>query len=86
LTNGDHKMRIATMIFAGSVCALLATLPALAKNPESRKSEDKQATSASCHAYQQAADGSWTEVPCLEPGTAQTQHRPAAKGNEEEQR
>jgi len=78
-------MRIAQVIFVGSVCALAATMPALAKNSEAQKSEDKT-TSASCHAYQQAADGSWTARPCEEAGGVQTQHRPVAKGAEEEPR
>jgi hypothetical protein len=78
-------MRIAKMIVAGSVTALVATMPALAKDTESRKSEAKS-TSASCHAYQQAADGSWAEVPCEEAGGSHTQHRPPAKGGEDEPR
>jgi hypothetical protein len=86
LAKQELKMRIAKMIFAGSVAALVATTPALAKNAESRTSEDKPTTSASCHAYQQAADGSWTQLPCQEPGGAQTQHKSAAKGAEAEQR
>jgi hypothetical protein len=79
-------MRIAQMIFVGSVCALVATMPALAKNSEAQKSEDKSTTSASCHAYQRASDGSWTQLPCQEAGGAQTQHKPVAKGAEEEPR
>jgi hypothetical protein len=74
-------MQIATMIFVGSVAALVAATPALAKNSESRKTDDKS-ESSSCHAYQQAADGSWTQLPCLESGNAQTQHRTAPKNNE----
>lgn len=78
-------MRIANVIFAGSVVALALTVPVLAKNPESRKSEDKSA-SDSCHAYQQAADGSWTALPCQEAGGGHTEHKPVAKGTEEDQR
>ena len=82
-------MRIAQLILVGSVCALVTTMPALAKNSEknseAQKSEDKS-TSASCHAYQQAADGSWTALPCQEAGGVHTEHKPAGKGAEEEQR
>ena len=78
-------MRIARGIFVGSVTVLVALMPALAKDTESRKSEAKS-TSASCHAYQQAADGSWSEVPCEEAGGGHTQHRPPAKGGEDDPR
>jgi hypothetical protein len=79
------NMRIAQLIVAGSVAALALTAPALAKNSESQKSEDKT-TSTSCHAYQQAADGSWTALPCQEAGGVHTEHKQAAKGGEEGQR
>ena len=78
-------MRIATMIFVGSVAVLVATAPALAKDSESHKADDKSG-SASCHAYQQAEDGSWTQVPCQESGNSQTQHRTVTKDSEEERR
>jgi ABC-type phosphate transport system substrate-binding protein len=59
-------MRIAKSIFVGSLAALvLVAAPALAKNSDSQKTEDKQA-SASCQAYQLAPDGSWTPLPCGE--------------------
>jgi hypothetical protein len=80
-------MRIARVIFAGSVAALLAAAPVFAKHPEAQKTgDDGKSTSSSCHAYQQAADGSWTQLPCQEFGNGQTQHRPVAKGGEEEPR
>jgi uncharacterized low-complexity protein len=80
-------MRIARVIFLGSIATLAAvTAPAMAKNSTAQKSED-QSTSSPCHAYQQAADGSWTELPCKEAGSAgQTQHKPAVKGGEDEPR
>jgi len=63
-------MRITDVIFVGSLAALVATTaPALAKNSQSPK-PDQQATSSSCRAYQQAADGSWTQLPCQAPGAA----------------
>jgi hypothetical protein len=80
-------MRIATMILAGSVAALVAAAPARAKNAEAHRTEDKSEAS-SCHAYQQAPDGSWTQLPCQESGNGQTQHRTTPKTieNGEDQR
>jgi len=74
-------MQIATLFFVGSIAALVAAAPALAKNSESHKADDKS-ESSSCHAYQQAPDGSWTQLPCQESGNGQTQHRSAPKNNE----
>jgi len=59
-------MRIAKSIFVGAVAAIRAA-PALAKNSDGRKTEDKTA-STSCNAYQQTPDGSWTPLPCGEMG------------------
>jgi hypothetical protein len=78
-------MRIASVIFVGSVAALLVTATALAKNAQTQKTDD-QSTSSSCHAYQKAADGSWQQLPCQEAGSSQTQHRPPPKSSEEEPR
>jgi hypothetical protein len=89
-------MRVARMIFVGSVAAFaVATAPLLAKNSNSsasnanaQKVEDKPA-STGCHAYQQAPDGSWTPLPCQEAGpTAQapTQHTSATRTPDEETR
>jgi hypothetical protein len=73
-------MRIAYVIFVGSVAALAVfTAPALAKSPTAQKTEEKS-TSSSCHAYQQAADGSWTEVSCQETG-AGGQSQPRTQPN-----
>jgi hypothetical protein len=77
-------MRIAGVIFVGSVAALMAG-PTLAKHPEAQKTDERPSAS-SCHAYQQAADGSWTQLPCQEAGNGQTQHKPVAKGGEDEPR
>jgi hypothetical protein len=92
---GDLKMRIANVIFVGSVAALAVVAgPALSKSPTAQKT-DERSTSSSCHAYQQAADGSWTALPCQEtgaggqpqPGTQpNTQSRSAAKSPEDESR
>ncbi len=77
-------MRIAKVIFVGSAVALLMTTPALAKKAQTQKTDD-QSTSSSCHAYQQAPDGSWEKLPCQEAGGGTTQHRPPPKSSEEEQ-
>jgi hypothetical protein len=79
-------MRIKCAIFVGSIAALAATTaPALAKNSTAQKTDDKS-TSSSCHAYQQAADGSWTELSCQELGSGsggQTQHKSATRNSDE---
>jgi uncharacterized low-complexity protein len=79
-------MRFARVIVAGSLAALLGVMaPASAKKADPRKSTEEKSTSSSCHTYQQAADGTWTEHPCEEVGGS-TQHRPAPKSGEEEPR
>ncbi len=86
-------MRIAHLIFTGSIAALaVLTAPALAKNSNTQKTDDSSASTASsssCHAYQQAPDGSWNPVSCQEvgaPSQAQTQHRSASQGSNEDTR
>ena len=79
-------MRIATLTFIGSVAALaVAAAPALAKNTAPPQKTDDKSVSSSCHAYQMAADGSWTVLPCQEAG-GQTGHKPPAKSGEDEPR
>ncbi|TPQ34179.1 hypothetical protein C2U70_17615 [Bradyrhizobium guangdongense] len=78
-------MRIAT----AAIIALAAlTAPALAKNSETLKGEDKS-SDTSCSAYQQAADGSWIQLPCRETGErntpSQTQHRHPAQAGDQQQ-
>jgi len=75
-------MRIAQVIFAGFAAALLMTAPVLAKKAQTQKTDD-QSTSSSCHAYQQAPDGTWEKLPCQEAGGGETQHRPPPKAAEE---
>jgi hypothetical protein len=61
-------MRIAQAAFSGAVIALAAlTGPALAKNATTQKA-DEPVPSSTCSAYQQAPDGSWTQLPCKENG------------------
>jgi hypothetical protein len=82
-------MRIKHAIFFGSVTALaVMTASALAKNSTPQKTDDNS-TSSSCHAYQQAADGTWTQLPCQElgsPSAAPAQHKSATRGTVEETR
>ncbi|WP_045000149.1 hypothetical protein [Bradyrhizobium sp. LTSP857] len=66
----------------------MLALPALAKNSDAQKGEDKS-TASSCSAYQQAPDGSWEQLPCKETGEReqpQTQHRTPAQGTDHEER
>jgi hypothetical protein len=89
-------MRIAHLIFTGSIAALaVLTAPALAKNSNTQKTDDASTSAATpsassaCHAYQQAPDGSWNPVTCQEVGAssqAQTQHRSASQGSNEDAR
>ena len=61
-------MRLGQAIFFGTAAALLTlAAPTLARN-SSANSHTAKATeapaSAACQAYQQAADGSWVQLPC----------------------
>lgn len=84
-------MRLGQAIFFGSAAALLTlAAPTLARN-SSAHSHTAKATeapaSSSCQAYQQAADGTWTQLSCQEMGARQpAQPRSAAKGATEETR
>jgi hypothetical protein len=76
-------MRNAYLVFAGALAISAAlTAPAVARNNDAQRSDDKS-TSISCSAYQQAADGSWEQLPCKETGERsqpQTQHRSGTQG------
>jgi hypothetical protein len=73
-------MRIASTIFVGSIAALCFVAPALARNSEAPKTDDKPASSP-CQAYQQAPDGSWKPLPCGEMGAkAPTQQKSTTRG------
>ena len=82
-------MRIAKSIFVGSMAALTSLMaPALAKNSDVQKTESSP-SAAACHAYQQAADGSWTQLPCQEmgsPSDGKPQHKSATRNTPEERR
>jgi hypothetical protein len=82
-------MRNAYFLFAGALAISVAlTAPAVARNNETQKGDDKS-TSSSCSAYQQGPDGSWEQLPCKEAGERaqpQTQHRPVQQGAEQGER
>ncbi|MBR0844378.1 hypothetical protein JQ607_29605 [Bradyrhizobium liaoningense] len=83
-------MRIAHLVFAGALAtSAVLTAPALARNSDTQKGEDKSASSPACSAYQQAPDGSWEQLPCKETGERsqpQTQHRSGAQGADQGER
>jgi hypothetical protein len=65
-------MRLGHAMFLGLMAALLSlAAPTLARNSNQPKTSE---VPASCRAYQQAADGTWTQLPCQEMGS-----RPAAQ-------
>ncbi|WP_409189007.1 hypothetical protein [Bradyrhizobium sp. RDM4] len=82
-------MRITHLVFAGALAAsTMQAAPALAKNSDAQRGEDRSAAS-SCSAYQQAPDGSWEQLPCKETGDReqpQTQHRTPTRGTDHEER
>ena len=78
-------MRFGHALFIASTASLLTlAAPTLARNADAQKSGERPAAS-SCHAYQMAADGSWTELPCQEAGsTGQPQHKTSSKSADDE--
>ena len=76
-----------TILFGSMVALAVLATPVLARNSDAQKATDKS-TSSSCQAYQQATDGTWTQLPCQEMGSgAQSQRKPpAARGEDEEPR
>ena len=83
-------MRIAHFFVAATLAAsAMLAAPALAKNSDAEKGEDKSATSSSCSAYQQAPDGSWEQLPCKETGERgqpQTQHKSGPQSGDQGER
>jgi hypothetical protein len=79
-------MRITCAILAAAIAAFAGTAaPVMAKHSEAQKAAESSAA-APCSAYQQAPDGSWTQMPCKETDERATQHKPAAQGTEPEAR
>ena len=74
-------MRLGQAIFFGSAAALLTlAAPTLARNANTTPHPAK---AIEAHAYQQAADGSWTQLSCQEMGSkTPVQSRSAAEGEE----
>jgi hypothetical protein len=64
---------------------LAAAAPGLARNAETPKSNEQPASS-SCHSYQQATDGSWTELPCQEIGAPAPSRKSSSPKTDEENR
>ena len=83
-------MRNAYFLFAGALAlSAVLTAPAMARNNNAQKAEDKSPSSSSCSAYQQGPDGSWEQLPCKETGERtqpQTQHRAPVQGTDHEER
>ncbi len=79
-------MRIAHKVFAGSLAALAIASPALAKSSDRQKADDKSTAAPACQAYQQTSDGTWTQLPCGEMGSASgsSQHRATPKDSDED--
>ena len=82
-------MRLGQAIFFGAAAALLTlAAPTLARD-SSANSQTSKATeapaSSDCHAYQRAADGSWTELPCQEMGSKAAAHPHSAAKNATEE-
>jgi len=79
-------MRLGHAIFVATTAALLAAaVPGLARNAETPKTSEQPASSP-CHSYQQAADGSWTELPCQELGAPSPSHKSSPQKTDEENR
>src|SRR4029450_9866587 len=80
----NFPMRLGQAIFFGAAAALLTlAAPTLARNSSANPPPAKATeapTAAICHAYQQTADGAWTQLPCQEtPSRASAQ--PHSSGN-----
>jgi hypothetical protein len=73
LQQGEPEMRIRHAIFFGSVAALaVLAAPSFARNSEAQRTSEQPTSppsSSSCQSYQQAADGSWKQLPCKELGS-----------------
>jgi hypothetical protein len=81
-------MRLGQAIFFGSAAALLTlAAPTLARNSGAHSHTAKVTEApapSSCQAYQQAADGSWMQLPCQEMGSRAQQSKSASKTATEE--
>jgi hypothetical protein len=73
-------MRIAKVIFAGSVAGAVALAsPASAGHSDAQKPAEEAASSSPCQAYEMGPDGAWHQQPCQEAGApAQAPRKSAA--------
>ncbi len=73
-------MRIAQVIFAGSVAGAVAlATPALARHSDPQKPAEEAAVPSPCQAYEMGPDGAWRPKPCEEAGApAQAPRKSAA--------
>jgi hypothetical protein len=73
-------MRIAKVIFAGSVAGAVAlATPALARHSDAQKPAEEAVSSSPCQAYEMEPDGAWRQQPCQEAGApAQAPRKSAA--------
>lgn len=75
-----------TLFFAATAGLLALAAPTFARNADAQK-PDEQPAASSCHAFQMAADGTWTPLPCQETGsTGQTPHKSVSKSTDDETR
>jgi hypothetical protein len=69
-------MRIAKVIFAGSVAGAIAlATPALARHSDAQKPAEETASSSACHAYEMGPDGVWRQATAL-PGSRRARAEP----------
>ncbi len=63
-------MRLGHAMFLGLMAALLTlAAPTLARNSNHEQKTSEAPVTSSCNAYQQAADGTWKQLPCQETGS-----------------
>jgi hypothetical protein len=80
-------MRLGHAMFLGLMAALLTlAAPTLARNSNHEQKSSEAPASSSCNAYQQAADGTWKQLPCQEMGPKSAQPKSASKSGNTETR
>ena len=81
-------MRSGPAILFASIAALLSrAAPRRARKSDAQNPCEPPPASSSCHSYQQAADGTWKELPCQELGfPAKAQPKSATRKNDQETR
>lgn len=80
-------MRLGHALFLGLIAGLLTlAAPTLARNSNHEQKASDAPASSSCNAYQQAADGTWKQLPCQEMGPKSAQPKSASKSGNVETR